>query len=83
MVLVAVIAVGCVFGFLFMTAIGSIQDALNPMIEEGLSVSEEHLNTFSLAATLVTNLWTYIIAFIFIVAAYWAYIYSQRRSAGF
>lgn len=66
-----------------MTAIGDIQDALNPIIEETLSVSEEHFNVFALAATFITNLWTYIILGIFLILAYWAYTYSQRRSAGY
>lgn len=83
MVLIMAIIVGAVFAFLFMDAIGGVQASLNLAVAEALDASPDYFTTFSLAATFVTNLWTYMVAVIFIILAYWAYIYSQRKGAGY
>jgi len=83
MVLIISLIASVFFAFMFMTVIEKVQDALNPSLTDTNWVSEDHYTAFYYAATLVTNIWTYIIAFALFVLIYWAYIYSQRRGAGY
>jgi len=83
MVLIISLIASVFFAFMFMTVIEKVQDALNPTLGASSWASDNHYTAFYWAATLVTNIWTYIIAFVLFILAYWAYIYSQRRSAGY
>jgi hypothetical protein len=65
-----------------MTMIQGVQEGVNPLLGVSTWATTEHFNTFYLAASLVTNLWTYIIGIIIIGLAYWAWIYTQRRGVG-
>lgn len=68
------------FAFILSTMVGSVQSAMNPSLGSSSWVDLEHFNVFYLAATLVTNIWTYIVALIVFGLMYWAYIYVQRRN---
>lgn len=83
MVVIIAIIAGCVVGFLLMSVIDEVQGAFNPILEANYVVNEDYYDVFGLAAAFVTNLWTYIIAFVIFVIAYWVYIYSQRSGAGY
>lgn len=83
MVLIAGLIVGVIFSFLFASAFQKIQEAFNPLLEESVWASEGHYTAFGYAATLVTNVWVYMIGFIIFILAYWVYIYNQRKGAGY
>jgi hypothetical protein len=68
--------------FLFSSMVQSVQESFNPMLGVTSWVTAEHFNVFYLAASLVTNLWTYIIGVIILGLAYWAWIYTQRKGVG-
>jgi hypothetical protein len=68
------------FAFIFSQAVESVQAAMNPYLGNSSWATPEHYNAFYLAATLVTNVWTYIIPLVFIGLAYWAWIYTQRNN---
>lgn len=78
--LIGSLLVCIVLAFILSTMIGSVQEAMNPSLTSGSWVDLEHFNMFYLAATLVTNVWTYIVALVIFGLMYWAYIYVQRRS---
>lgn len=83
MVLIISLIASVFFAFMFMTVIEKVQDTINPQLIDTAWATEDHYTAFYWAATLVTNLWTYIIAFVLFILAYWAYIYSQRKGAGY
>lgn len=83
MVLIVGLIVGVVFVFLFMSAFEHVQESFNPYLAEENWVSEEHYVAFGYAAGLVTNIWTYFIGFVVFILAFWAYVYNQRRGAGY
>lgn len=83
MVLIISIIASAFFAFMLMNVIQGIQEAVNPVLAESNWISEEHYTAFYYAALLVTNVWFYIIVIIFFILAYWAYIYSQRKEAGY
>jgi len=83
MVLIVGLIAGVAFSFLFMSAFENIQEAFNPSLAEENWVSEDHYTTFSYAAGFVTNIWTYLIGFVVFILTYWAYVYNQRRGAGY
>ena len=64
---------------LFSTVMGNVQESFNPQLESSTWVTEDHYNVFYLASTTLTNIWTYIYAFIFFGLVYFAYLYTQRR----
>jgi TRAP-type C4-dicarboxylate transport system permease small subunit len=70
------------FAIYFSTVIQYAQEAFNPYLTTTSWVDEEHFNIFYLAATLLTNLWTYVFVFIFFGLVYYAYLYTQRRGVG-
>ena len=74
---------GAFFAFLMLNIVGGVQEVVNPNLSESEWLTEDHFTAFYYATAFVTNLWTYIFAFIIFVIIYWAYIYSQRRSAGY
>jgi uncharacterized BrkB/YihY/UPF0761 family membrane protein len=82
LVLAICLAAGIFFGFLMMNVVEKVQDAINPLIDYDQWATDAHYDTFYLAASFVTNVWTYIIALIVFVLAYWGYTYSQRRTYG-
>lgn len=74
---------GIFFAFLFQNLISKIQDTLNPQLAQDQWASVGHYDAFYYAATFITNFWMYIAAFVVFIGAYWAYVYSQRRGAGY
>lgn len=83
MVLIAALIVGSIVAFLLMNVVSHVQDAFEPTLTTSHWISSEAYMAYYYATMLVTNIWTYIIAIIFIILAYWLYIYNQRRSAGY
>jgi len=83
LVLIICLAAGIFFGFLFMNVVGVMQESINPLLAESNWASATHFTTFYYASLFVTNFWQYIVAFVVFVVAFWAYIYSQRRGAGY
>lgn len=83
MVIIIALIAGCVVAFLLMSVMAEAQEAFNPILEANYVVDEGYYDAFGLAAAFVTNVWTYIVAFIIFIIAYWVYIYSQRSSAGY
>ncbi len=83
MVLIAIIVVGVLFAFLFMTVIAQFQTATEHSLAASQWASGDWYMAYYYATTFVTSLWQYIIVIILLIAAYWIYIYSQRRSAGY
>lgn len=83
MVLIISIIVGVFFWFLFANVIESVQDTINPTLADSNWMTTDHYNAFVYAANFVTYLWTFMVALIIFILAYWVYIYSQRRSAGY
>lgn len=67
------------FALLFSTMIQSVQEGMNPYLDVTSWVDAEHFNTFYLAASLVTNVWTYIIGLIIFGLMYWVWIATQRK----
>lgn len=59
--------------------IGNVQEGLNPLLGADSWVTIDHFQMFYGATTLVTSVWTYIVAIIIIGLGYWAWIYVQRR----
>lgn len=79
-VIIAALLIGSVFAFLFMTVVGRMQEACNPIMQDNYVVDESYYDAFGLAVALVTNIWTYIFLIILFVLGYWVYIYQQRSS---
>ena len=78
-VLILAIVVLLFFSFYFGSMVQNIQESFNPQLGEENWATEDHFNTFYLAATLITNIWTYIFAFIFFGLVYFSYLYTQRK----
>jgi hypothetical protein len=68
------------FAFIMSSMISNIQGSFNPLLGADTWVTAGHFNTFYLAASLVTNFWTYVIAIIVLGLGYWAWIYTQRNN---
>lgn len=68
-----------VFSFLFGSVIENVQRSFNNYLGVDKWVTSDHFNMFYLAASFVTNIWTYIYAFAFFGMLFFAYLYSQRR----
>ena len=83
LVIFAVLLVGVGLAFMFQQTMDVLQENVNPMLSEDHWLTSNHYSQFLFATTFVTNIWTYIIAFIIFVLLYWVYIYAQRRSSGF
>ena len=83
MVLIAALIIGSVVGFMLMNVVSHVQEAVEPMLSTSNWINGEAYMAYYYATNLVTNIWTYIIAIVFIVMLYWLYIYNQRRSAGY
>lgn len=83
MVLIIALIAGIFFAFFYMNVIEKVQDTINPLIAEDQWAAATHYSLLYYATLFVTNLWTYIVAIIVFILAYWAYIYSQRRGAGY
>lgn len=83
MYLYVVLLVGLIalvfFSIYFSTVIQYTQTGMNAYLVESSWVDADHYNVFYLAATFLTNLWTYVFVFIFFGLVYFAYLYSQRR----
>lgn len=82
-VLIMALAASLFFGFLLMNVVEKIQDAVNPLLDSEEWASDTHYDMFYYASLFVTNIWTYIMAFIVLIIAYWGYTYSQRKAAGY
>lgn len=81
--IILALAAGIFFAFLFMNLIEKIQDAMNPLLTQSQWATAAHYDAFYYAALFINNLWMGIVAFVIFIIAYWAYIYQQRRSAGY
>lgn len=79
LVLILAIVVLLFFSFYFGSMVQNVQESFNPQLGADTWATPEHFNTFYLATTLMTNVWTYIFAFIFFSLMYFAYLYTQRR----
>lgn len=79
LVLIAALIILVLFSFLFSSVVENIQNAFNPTLDITSWATPEHYNTFYYAASLVTNIWTYVFVFIFFGLCYFTYTYSQRR----
>lgn len=66
-----------------MNLVEQVQASMNPLLASDQWATAAHYDAFYYAASFVTNVWTYVIAFVIFVLSYWAYIYSQRRGAGY
>lgn len=82
-VLMVALAAGVFFGFLFMNVIGTLQESINPLVGSEEWATTAHDTVFYYAATFITNIWQYIIVLVVFIVAYWAYIYQQRKGAGY
>ncbi len=67
---------------LFSTMIQGVQEGTNPLLGVSTWVTPEHFNVFYMAATVVTNFWTYVFGIIILGLMYWAWIYTQRKGVG-
>lgn len=81
--MIAGLIIGGVFAFIFMTAMSSVQTAFEPSLTASQFQSGSLYMAYYYANLFITNIWTYIIAFIVLILGYWIYIYNQRKSAGF
>lgn len=59
-----------------------MQESVNPMLDSDAWLTPEHYSTFHAAASVLTNMWTYIIAIIVFGLLYWGIIYTQRKNVG-
>jgi hypothetical protein len=66
-----------------MNVVSKIQEAMNPLLTSDHWATTEHFNAFYYASLFLTNMWTYIIVFILFILGFWAYIYEQRKGAGY
>jgi len=46
-------------------------------------VANSSYQSYQLADTFMTNLWSYLLVFVVFILAYWVYIYSQRKGEVF
>jgi len=81
-VLFIALAACIVFALLFQTIVQNVQTSVNPELAADNWLTPEHYSTFHAAATVLTNLWTYIIAIAIFGLLYWAVIYTQRKNVG-
>lgn len=81
MLFIALAAV-IVFALLFQTVVQNVQESANPELGADNWLTPEHYTTFHAATTLLTNLWTYIVAIAIFGLLYWAVIYTQRKNVG-
>lgn len=83
MVLIAIVVVGVFFWFVFANAIQGTQEAINPNLSEDKWASATHYLYFAFANNFLTYLWTFLVGVVVAVAAYWVWIYTQRKEAGY
>ena len=68
-----------ILSFFLATGIQQIQEAINPQLSEDKWASEDHYDTFALAATFVNYIWVYIVVFVVLGLAYYGWTEAQRR----
>ena len=83
MVIIVALIVGAFFSFMFMNLISAVQTAYEPILPASQFISGDAYMAYYYAATFITGLWKYILAIVIIILAYWVYIYTQRKGAGY
>ena len=81
-IIIALIA-GIFFVFLFTNAIQAVQETLQSYLSVSNWGTTGIYAIFAEANNFVTNIWTYLAAFIIFIIGFWVYVYSQRKGAGY